>query len=170
MAISLGMSLTGMWTWDLKRLIDYIGTRPDIAQDRIGCCGLSGGGLQTLWLAALDEQVSCAIVSGYFYGYMDALLKLYNCSCNYVTRLWEHVDMGDIAALIAPRALLIETGDQDPLNGERGMDNVIEQVDIAVQAYNLLGAEERLVHHTFEGGHVWNGDKTHDFANRWLGV
>ncbi|QTH40266.1 hypothetical protein J4772_22020 [Cohnella sp. LGH] len=169
MAISLGLSLTGMWTWDLMRLLDYIGTRADIAQDRIGCCGLSGGGLQTLWLSALDKRVSCAVVSGYFYGYKDALLKLYNCSCNYVPGLWERVDMGDIAALIAPRPLLIETGDQDPLNGERGVGNVVEQVDIAAQAYRLTGAQERLVHHIFAGGHIWNGDRTYDFTKRWLG-
>ncbi|WP_020618984.1 alpha/beta fold hydrolase [Paenibacillus daejeonensis] len=168
MAISMGLSLTGMWTWDLQRLIDYIGTRQDISQDHIGCCGLSGGGLQTLWLAALDERVSCAIVSGYFYGYKDALLKLYNCSCNYVPGLWEHVDMGDVAALIAPRALLIETGDQDPLNGERGVDNVTEQVEITARAYRLTGAGDRFVHHVFAGGHVWNGEQSYDFANRWL--
>jgi len=169
MAIGLGLSLTGMWTWDLMRLLDFIGTRADVAQDRIGCCGLSGGGLQTLWLSALDERVSCAVVSGYFYGYKDALLKLYNCFCNYVPGLWERVDMGDIAALIAPRPLLIETGDQDPLNGERGVDNVVEQVDSAAQAYRLMGVEDRLVHHIFAGGHVWNGDRTYDFVNRWLG-
>lgn len=169
MAIGLGLSLTGMWTWDLMRLIDYIETREDCAQDRIGCCGLSGGGLQTLWLTALDERVSCAVVSGYFYGYKDALLNLYNCSCNYVPELWENVDMGDIAALIAPRALLIETGDQDPLNGERGLDNVTEQVEIAARAYRLMDAEERFVHHVFRGGHVWDGEKTYAFADRWLG-
>lgn len=169
MAIGLGLSLTGMWTWDLMRLIDYIETREDCAQDRIGCCGLSGGGLQTLWLTALDERVNCAVVSGYFYGYKDALLNLYNCSCNYVPHLWENVDMGDIAALIAPRALLIETGDQDPLNGERGLDNVTEQVEIAAGAYRLMEAGERFVHHVFKGGHVWDGEKTYAFADRWLG-
>lgn len=168
MAISLGLSLTGMWTWDLTRLLDYIGTRQEIAQERIGCCGLSGGGLQTLWLAALDERVSCAVVSGYFYGYKDALLNLYNCSCNYVPRLWEAVDMGDIAALIAPRALLIETGDQDPLNGERGVDNVREQVAITAGAYRLTEAQECFVHHIFAGGHVWNGGETYKFVDRWL--
>jgi hypothetical protein len=30
--------------------------------------------LQTLWLAALDERVDCAVISGYFYGVEDSLL------------------------------------------------------------------------------------------------
>lgn len=168
MAICIGQSVTGMWAWDLMRLIDYIESREDCKEDSIGCCGLSGGGLQTLWLTALDNRVKCAVVSGYFYGYKDSLLKLSHCDCNYVPHLWEHVDMGDIGALIAPRALLIETGDQDPLNGERGVVNVTEQVEITGRAYTLLGAEERLYHHIFAGGHLWNGEKTYAFVDRWL--
>jgi hypothetical protein len=147
MAIPLGQTVTGMWTFDLIRLVDYVETRPECNALRIGCAGLSGGGLQTLWLTALDERVRCAVVSGYFYGYKDSLLRLANnCSCNYVPHLWELADMGDIAALVAPRPLLIETGTLDPLNGERGVANVAEQLAIARQAYTLLGASERLGH------------------------
>src|SRR3989442_2242211 len=49
MATPLGQTVTGMWAWDLHRLIDYIETRKDCRAGRIGCAGLSGGGLQTLW-------------------------------------------------------------------------------------------------------------------------
>ena len=45
----LGQTVTGMWTWDIHRLIDYVELRPDIRANCIGCVGLSGGGLQTLW-------------------------------------------------------------------------------------------------------------------------
>ena len=85
MAFPLGQTVTGMWTWDLHRLIDYIATRKDCRADRIGCAGLSGGGLQTLWAAALDDRIRCAVISGYLYGYKESLLDLPdNCSCNYV--------------------------------------------------------------------------------------
>ena len=56
-------------------------------------------------VTALDDRVKCAVVSGYFYGYKQSLLEQHqNCSCNYVPRLYEHVDMGDVGALIAPVA------------------------------------------------------------------
>jgi dienelactone hydrolase len=169
MAIPLGQTVTGMWAWDLMRLADYVGTRPDCDARRLGCAGLSGGGLQTLWFAALDERVCCAVVSGYFYGYRDSLLKLgNNCSCNYVPHLWETADMGDIAALIAPRPLLIETGSRDPLNGERGVANVEEQVTIARQAYGLLGVTSRFEHDVFEGEHMWHGGQAVPWLIRWL--
>ena len=140
MVIPLGQTVTGMWTWDLMRLANYAATRLECDPDRLGCAGLSGGGLQTLWFAALDERVRCAVISGYYYGFKDSLLRLCsNCSCNYVPHLWENADVGDIAALIAPRPLLIETGSLDSLNRERGLANVYEQFEITEGAYRLLG-------------------------------
>lgn len=169
MAVPLGQTVTGMWVWDLMRLIDYIQGRPDCYSNRIGCAGLSGGGLQTLWLASLDDRIHCAVISGYFYGYKQSLLEMPNgCSCNYIPHLWEKADMGDIGALIAPRPLLIETGTQDDLNGEGGIENVVSQVEITKRAYALLGEEDRLYHHVFDTGHRWNGEKAVEWLLRWI--
>ncbi len=169
MALPLGMSVAGMWTWDLMRLLDYIEMRPESREKPMGCIGLSGGGLQTLYLSALDERVACAVISGYFYGVEDSLLhQSNNCACNYVPLLWENADMGDIAALIAPRPLMIEAARQDPLNGPRGMDNVLEQIAITRPAYITLGADECFDSFFFDGGHQWNGEKVHDWLRRWL--
>ncbi len=170
MAMPLGQTITGMWAWDLMRLIDYIETRADCDAARIGCAGLSGGGLQTLWLAALDERIRCAIISGYFYGYKDSLLHMnQNCSCNYVPGLWQLADIGDIAALIAPRPLLIESGSRDPLNGARGLENVREQIAITTPAYRLLGTEDAFAHSVFDGEHRWDGADAIPWLQRWLG-
>jgi dienelactone hydrolase len=158
MALPLGQTVTGMLTWDMHRLIDYVQTREDCIPNRIGCAGFSGGGLQTLWAAALDKRIKCAVISGYLYGHKEALLDMYtNCSCNYVPHLCEYVDMGDIAALIAPRPLLVETGTKDPLNGASGVANVRSQVRTTRKAYRLLDAGRMLKHDVFEGGHRWNG-------------
>ncbi len=75
---------------------------------------------------------------------------------------------GDLGALIAPRALLIETGTDDPLNGARGVANVTEQVEITRAAYRLFGQEDRLYHHIFLGEHRWHGEKTYGFMKEWL--
>lgn len=170
MAMPLGQTVTGMWTWDLMRLIDYVATRDECDIARLGCAGLSGGGLQTLWLAALDERVRCMVVSGYFYGYKESLLNLnQNCSCNYVPGLWELVDMGDIGALLAPRPLLVESGTNDPLNGARGLANVHDQLVITRRGYQLLGAPDALAHTTFVGEHRWDGADVAPWLRRWLG-
>ena len=171
MAYPLGQTVTGMWTWDLMRLIDYIETRPDCDASRVGCAGLSGGGLQTLWVSAMDDRVKCVVVSGYFYGYKESLLIMHqNCSCNYVPHLYERVDIGDVGALIAPRPLLIETGTRDPLNGESGLANVTSQLDITRSAYALYGAEASLYHDIFEGEHRWNGIEAIPWLKKHLGL
>lgn len=155
----LGIPVAGMLTWDLMRAADFLQQDGRWAVDKLSCLGFSGGGMQTLWLSALDERVTCAVISGYMYGYRDALLILNrNCSCNYVPHLWEHLDMGDIASLIAPRPLLIQSCRDDRLNGPRGLENVLEQVDVVRQAYQRLRAEGRLLHEICEGPHQWHGE------------
>lgn len=164
MAESLGQTVTGMNTWDMMRLLDYIEEREDLKSGVIGCLGFSGGGMLSLWLSALDDRIGLSVISGYMYGYKDSLLDLNgNCSCNYVPRLWEHVDMGDIGALLAPRPVMVQSGLSDPLNGARGIDNVNEQVDIMKQAYKLFDAEQLLYHDICQGGHKWYSENLKSF-------
>ena len=154
MAEPLGLTVAGLNAWDNMRLIDYLEARGDIAMDDLGCFGFSGGGYMTLYLAALDPRVCKAFVSGYLYGVDDSLLHLNgNCSCNYTPGLWRLLDMGDIASLIAPRPLLVQSCEEDHLNGSRGLKNVDEQLKIVRDAYKLLGRRDALRHEVCPGGH-----------------
>lgn len=154
MAEPLGLTVADLNVWDNMRLIDYLATRGDIAMDDLGCFGFSGGGYMTLYLAALDPRVRKAFVSGYLYGVADSLLHLNgNCSCNYTPGLWRLLDMGDIASLIAPRPLLVQSCEEDHLNGSRGLKNVDEQLKIVRDAYKLLGRRDALRHEVCPGGH-----------------
>lgn len=155
----LGIPVLGMLVWDLMRAADYLAQRGEWDYNNISCLGFSGGGMQTLFLTALDERIRLAVMSGYFYGYRDSLLRQsWNCSCNYIPHLWEYFDMGDIASLIAPRPLLIQSCREDRQNGPRGLENVLEQVDILKRGYRLLDAEGRLIHEICDGGHRWHGE------------
>jgi len=91
-----------------------------------------------------------------------------NCDCNYVPALWENADIGDMAALIAPRPLLIETGMQYPLHGASGVANVLSQYRITESVYQLLHAGERIAIDLFEGGHRWQGPVAFEWLDRWL--
>lgn len=171
MALGFGISIVGMMTWDLMRLLDYAQSLPFCDENRIGCAGMSGGGMQTLWLAVLDDRVKMSITGGYFYGMKEALVAMpQNCSCNYVPYMWDTMDMGDMAALIAPRPLLIETGDHDNLNGEPLLDNVYPQVKVVRQAYKLFSSEDYLEHFVFQGGHEWRTEPALDFVQKWLPI
>lgn len=168
MAYPVGMAISGMWAWDLHRLVDYIQTRKDCRPGKVGCAGLSGGGLQTLWASALDDRIRCSVISGYYYGYKDALLRQTCCACNYVPGLCRYADMGDIGALIAPRPLPIESGDHDPLNGvTTGLKNVLSQVAVTRKAYRLLDAGDALSHEVCAGQHKWYRTGI-PWMQRWL--
>lgn len=156
-AMPLGQTVTGMWVWDLMRLVDYA-LSSEYVKAHIACVGLSGGGLQSLWLGALDERIECCVVSGYFYGFRESLLIDFNCFCNYVPDLWRTVDIGDIGALVSPRPFLIETGDEDHLNGLSGLENVLPQVEVVRKAMKINGKEDHLFHDIFRGKHRWNGE------------
>jgi len=169
MGIPLGRSALGMCIWDLHKLTDYIMTRDDCDTTRIGCAGLSGGGMQSMYLAAVDERIKCVCTSGYFYGTLESLLIMnHNCDCNYVPGMWKYFDMGDIAAMIAPRPLIIETGDKDTLNGESNIENITPQVNIARRAYEICGCENLPPHSIFDGGHAWSGRDVYPFFRKYL--
>ncbi len=162
MAEAIGETVAGMCTWDLMKIMNYIEVGADEKgwdTSNVSCLGFSGGGMQTLYFAALDTRVKNVFISGYMYGFKDSLMILNgNCNCNYVPHLWEHFDMGDIASLIAPRNLMIQSCRDDHLNGPRGLENVYEQVDVIKAAYALCGHEDRLVHDICEGGHRWHDE------------
>ena len=46
-ALLVGQTMVGWRVWDIMRTIDYLATRPEIDQSRIGCMGISGGGTVT---------------------------------------------------------------------------------------------------------------------------
>ena len=161
LSLGFGRTVIGGAVSDLMRLADWLLALPE-ASGFLACAGMSGGGQQALWFAALDDRVRAAITSGYFYGVRDALIEMpQNCACNYIPGFFETADMGELGALIAPRPFFVESGAGDPLAGKRGLANVREQLATAGKAYRLFGAE--IVHSVHGGGHEWRGDGMRSF-------
>src|SRR5262249_45262885 len=97
--------------WDLARALDLLAGHPLVAADRLGGVGLSYGGTLTLFLTALDTRVRAAVVSGYFGSLVDAHRVPWNlCGSQVLPGMLELLDHVDVGALVAPRALLVETG------------------------------------------------------------
>lgn len=151
MALPLGLNLMGLLVWDLMRLVDYC---VEEGWSDIHMIGFSGGGMQTLYVCALDERIRSAFISGYYYGFLDSLLVMNaNCDCNYVPGLWLHFEVSDLAAMIAPRPIVIQSAENDHLAGPRGLGNVRCYVEELRGAYALMAKESNLCHEVIEGGH-----------------
>lgn len=153
----LGIPVLGMLSWDLMRGVDFLEKCSEKGlgdASRIIVFGFSGGGMQALYLAALESRIKGAFISGYFYGFRDSLLIMNrNCSCNYVPHLFEYFDCGDIASVIAPRPIVIQSCRDDRLNGYRGLENVEEQIQITQKNYQWLNANDNILHETPDGMH-----------------
>ena len=121
--LPLGQTIAGWMVWDSMRAIDYLLTQPDVDPERIGVTGNSGGGLNTLFTAALDERVRAAVVVGFTFEFNNWLkYGGTHCTCTHLPGMFRGMEWFEIAGLIAPRALMMLQGDHDgifPISGAR---------------------------------------------------
>lgn len=115
--LSLGYTPAGVEVWNAMRALDWLETRPEIDSSRMGVTGISGGGVMTQYLAALDERVAAAApsCSTYTLGSQAAMgLVQRQCDCTFYPNVFR-MDFPEVLALIAPRPLLILGGRKDPI-------------------------------------------------------
>lgn len=147
-----GYTPAGIEAWNGIRALDYLESRPEVDATRMGVNGRSGGGAYSWWIGALDERVKVAVptagittlrnhvVDGCVEGHCDCMFQVN-------TRRW---DYDKVAALMAPRALLIANTDKDPIFP---LDGVVSVYQSARRIYKALGAEANIGIHIAEGGH-----------------
>ena len=164
-ALLLGKTLLGLRVYDVMRLVDYIRTRPEHLAETLGCVGLSGGGMLTLFTTALDTRITCAVVSGYFNTFRDSIMAIRHCLCNFVPGMARAAEMVDIAGLVAPRPLLIETGTQDPIFPTRATQQAYTELQ---KIYSVFEATRDLDIDIFESEHAWSGAKAYDWLAKSL--
>ena len=162
----LGVDMLALDLWDLARGLDVLAAHPLVDASRLGMVGLSQGGTCTLFLAAVDERVRAAVVSGYFSSIASSAAIPWNMCGSQVLRgmlgTFEHVD---IASLIAPRALLIESGSQDPIFPAAVAVGEHEKL---AQVYATLGVPDRTEIDVDDGGHAWHGLRAYGFLEENL--
>lgn len=152
--------------WDLGRALDVLEGHPLVDGSRIGMVGLSYGGTVTLFMAALDDRVAAAVVSGYFSSWAESHKMPWNmCGSQVLPGMLGQLEHVDLGALVAPRPLLIESGTGDDLFPVETARRECAKLRVV---YDSLGAGERLEHDAFEGGHQWHGVQAYPFLERWL--
>ena len=127
----------GAWAWGLSRAMDYLETDPGVDSKRVAILGISRLGKTVLWAGAQDTRfamviASCsgeggAALSRRDYGETVKNLNInfgYQFAGNY-QKFGDHVDelpvdSNMLLSLIAPRPLLLQTGDQDKWSDPRG--------------------------------------------------
>ncbi|GIX02575.1 MAG: hypothetical protein KatS3mg112_1512 [Thermogutta sp.] len=138
-----GYTPAGVEAWNCVRAIDYLQTRSEIDPERIGVTGRSGGGAYSWWIAAIDPRVKVAVpvagITDLQNHVVDGCVEGH-CDCMYFVNTYRW-DYPMIAALVAPRPLLIVNGDHDPIFPEDGVRRVYEA---ARRIYRLYNAEDKI--------------------------
>jgi dienelactone hydrolase len=164
-ALLFGQTMVGWRTWDVIRTIDYLQTRSEVDSHRIGCMGISGGGTITLFATALEPRIRVGVVSGYFNRFADSIMSISHCIDNYVPGIVNVCEMADIAGLIPPRCLFVESGTRDdifPIAATRAA------VADAKRIFACFGTPERIAFEEFEGEHKFWGKGAFSFLGHWL--
>ncbi len=167
---SAGMSWPGVFVFDDRRALDYLAARPDVDATRIGCCGLSGGGLRTVMLAGADERIRCSCCAGMMTIWRDYLLNksyTHTWMC-YVPGLPRDLDYPEILGLNAPHPALVLNNRQDALFTMPEMERADR---ILSEVYKKAAVPDRYRASFFDGPHKFDIEMQKEaFAwfDRWL--
>jgi dienelactone hydrolase len=151
-----GVPSHAAFVWSVIHAVDVLERLPGVDPTRLGAVGLSGGGYQTLWLAALDERIQWANVVAGVAAYRDRaeIFSALGDQEQAPSDLYLNVDYTDLIGLVAPRPLLLTYNSDDKWFPADPCLKTL--VDGAAPHYAALGATGRLhafVSHT-PGTHV----------------
>jgi dienelactone hydrolase len=137
-----GATWPGLLTWDDRRTVDYLAAREDVDPARIGCMGLSGGGLRAACLAAADPRIRAACVVAWMstLGEMLPRHARRHTWMAWAPGMRASLDLPDAAALVAPGALLVQQCLRDTLFPMEGMRGAVAKLE---RIYAKAGIPER---------------------------
>jgi dienelactone hydrolase len=140
-----GYTPAGVEAWNAIRALDYLDTRPEVDKTRIGVTGRSGGGAYSWWTAALDDRIKVAVptagITDLHNHIIDGTIEGH-CDCMFMVNTYRW-DFGEVAALVAPRPLLIQNSDKDtifPLEGVNRIHAAVRNIyDLTHSSQKNLG-------------------------------
>jgi dienelactone hydrolase len=147
-----GYTPAGVEAWNSMRALDYLSTRPEVDTNRFAVTGRSGGGAYSWFLTAMDDRIKAAApvagITDLENHVVDGAVEGH-CDCMYFvnTHQW---DYAALAALVAPRPLLLCNTDTDsifPLDGVVRLHAKVRGV------YEALNSNEKLGLVITPGGH-----------------
>lgn len=165
-----GTTWPGVFLGEDQRALDYLASRDDVDPARIGCAGLSGGGLRTVYLAGMDDRIACACCVGMMTTWRDYLLhKAYTHTWMiYIPGLPPDLDYCEILGLHAPRPTLVLNDREDDLFTVPEM----ERADRILKAtFAKAGAADRYRCSFHPGPHKFDKpmqDEAFAWFDRWL--
>jgi dienelactone hydrolase len=167
---SAGTTWPGVFLAEDRRALDYLASRPDVDPRRIGCAGLSGGGLRTVYLGGSDDRIACACCVGMMTTWRDYLLN--KCHSHtwmvYIPGLPLDLDYPEVLGLRVPKPTLVLNDTEDTLFT---LDEMKRADRILAEVFAKAGAADRYRASFYPGGHKFDRPmqaEAFDWLDRWL--
>jgi len=150
--------------------LDILSMRPDVDKNRIGCAGLSGGGLRTAYLGGLDARIKCAVCVGFMSTWDDFILhKSYTHTWMlYVPLLPNYLDFPEILGIRAPLPTMVQNNNDDDLFTLPEMKKADTQLR---EIFAKAGAGDKYQGKFYDGEHKFDQPMQKDafeWFDRWL--
>jgi hypothetical protein len=151
--LNVGESLIGVQISDNIKGVDLLSSLSYVDSDNIGATGASGGGNQTMWLAAIDERVKAAIpvVS---VGTFESYVMGSNCICETMTDGLTLSEEAGVLALVAPRALEIYNVRKD--NPAFSPSEMLRSYNNAKPIFEMYGVGTNIRNQIFDLSHGYH--------------
>jgi len=165
-----GTTWPGVTLAEDQKALDILCDRPDVDEENVGCCGLSGGGLRTDYLAGLDHRIKCAISVGFMSTWKDFLLNksFTHTWMTYTPLLPKFLDFPEILGLRVPLPTMVLSNAEDELYTLPEMkkaDNILRDVFEKADAGGNYQSQFYPGHHKFDREMQKDAFKWFD---RWL--
>ncbi len=165
-----GTTWPGVWVAEDLKALDILCARDDVDADKIGCGGLSGGGMRTVFIGGLDTRIKCSVCVGLMTTWEDFMLnKSYTHTwMSFVPVLPQELDFPEIFGLNVPSPILVLNAEQDQLFTLPGMKRADE---ILQEVYTKANAAERYNCSFYPGGHRFSREmqlEAYTWFDKWL--
>jgi hypothetical protein len=167
---SAGTTWPALFLRDDQAALSILCARPDVDARRVGCGGLSGGGLRTMFLSGLDARIRACACVGFFTTWRDLMLYKSHMDSwmSYVPHLPRDLDFSEIIGLRAPLPTLVMNCDEDHLFT---LSEVRKGSRMLGDVYRRAGAPEAFRFSLHKGGHVFSlpmQREAFDWFDHWL--
>lgn len=152
---SAGTTWPGVFFAEDRVALDILCARQDVDASRIGCGGLSGGGMRTVFMGGLDPRINCAVCVGFMTTWRDFILhkSFTHTWMTYVPVLPNELDFPEILGLRVPLPTLVLNDEQDQLYTLPEMQRADQ---ILRDVYAKAGAADRYACSYYPGPHKFD--------------
>ena len=153
--LAAGTTWPGVYMIEDQRALDVLSSRPEVDPARIGCAGLSGGGMRTMFLGGMDDRIKVAIAVGFTTTWRDFLLNksFTHTWMTFVPLLPKDLDFPEILALRAPAATMVLNSREDALYTLPQMQRADAMI---TDTFKRANASDHYKSIYYDGGHKFD--------------